>query len=101
MGIHSGRCECMEHMIGNQKRRLSEHIVKLVESANFLCLFFRSQVIPADWHLLEKLSITRAAPVYASFVSLVSLSKRLSEHVFHKKSTSTYHYGPLVQVLVH
>ena len=61
----------MEHMEGNQKRRFSEHIVKLFESANFLCLFFLSQVILADWHFLGKLSIIlRGASVPASFVSL-------------------------------
>ena len=62
----------MEHMIGNQKRRFSEHIVKLFESTNFLCLFFLSQVILADWHFLGKWSINslQDAPVPASFVSL-------------------------------
>ena len=43
-----------------------------------------SQVILADWHFLRKLSIIQAAPVSASFVSLSSLRKRFSEHVFHK-----------------
>ena len=89
-------------MEGNQKGWLSEHIVKFFEPADLCGHAFLAQVILADWHFIGKLSIIiRGAPVTASFVSLSSLRKRFSEHIFHKKSTITDHYGPFVQVLVH
>ena len=70
---------------------LSEHIVKLFESADQCVHDFLSQVILADWHFLGKLSIIlRGAPVSASFVSLQSLRKKFSEHIFSQKSQQSH-----------